>query len=62
MQKVCLVIIKSINFDHANAFQHALSELKVEAEIVRMPYFPLGQLTPETIEANKECSERKICR
>ena len=45
MRKLSLIIMDSIYFEHANAFERALKELNANVEVIRIPYFRVEELT-----------------
>ncbi len=48
--KVCLVVIESLHFDYAEAFESAFEQLGADAEVIRIPFFLIDTITNERLE------------
>ena len=57
MQKVRFVIMDSVFFEHANAFESAFRRLGMDVECIRIPYF-----TVQTLTASRLNGIRKILK
>ena len=56
-------MINSIYFEHANAFEHALKQLDVDAEVIRIPYFMVETITNERLKnIRKVLKEKSVGR
>jgi hypothetical protein len=49
LMKVCLVVIESLHFDYAKAFESAFEQLGADAEVVRVPFFLIDTITNERL-------------
>jgi hypothetical protein len=59
MQKVCLGIIESVHFDYADAFERAFTQLNMDAEIIRIPFFLIPTTTTERLRNIKTLLKEK---
>lgn len=53
MRKLCLVLIESSAFDYTRDFVRAFDELNINAEIVKLPFFKLEELTSNKLNEIK---------